>query len=88
MLKIHPGFEAIAILTGPAALIIGYHNLSSYLSPPRPYSAEIVGIIHQTAPKCSAPSESQSLRCDENVQHLSRCGDPAHNVIAVRLPRC
>jgi hypothetical protein len=46
MLKIHPGFEAIAILTGPAALIIGYHNLSSYLSPPRPYSAEIVGIIH------------------------------------------
>ncbi len=34
MAKMHPGFTAIAILLGPAALIIGHQKITSYLSSP------------------------------------------------------
>ena len=32
MSKIHPGFTAVVILLGPAALIIGHQKLSNYFS--------------------------------------------------------
>jgi hypothetical protein len=34
MAKMHPGFTAIAILLGPAALIIGHQKITNYLSSP------------------------------------------------------
>jgi hypothetical protein len=74
MLKIHPGFKAIAILLGPAALIITYHNISSYFSPPTPYNLELVKELQKVYHDCSRlPKLQRSVRCDEYMNYLDGC---------------
>jgi hypothetical protein len=48
MRKIHPGFIAIAILMGPAALITAHHKISEYLSPPLHQNTEALNLIRHT----------------------------------------
>jgi hypothetical protein len=74
MLKIHPGFKAIAILLGPAALIITYHNIANYFSPAQPYNPELVKVSQEVYQNCSGlPKLERTVRCDEYVNYLDGC---------------
>jgi hypothetical protein len=74
MRKIRPGITAIAILMGPAALIIGHQKISEYLSPSEPNNAEPVEVLWQIYHSCSEPTKLQrTVRCDEYVRYLDRC---------------
>ena len=74
MLKIHPGFKAIAILAGPAALIAGFHSLYDYFTPRRPYDPAIMKVMQELYSKCSeVPKLQRTVRCDEYVTYFDRC---------------
>jgi hypothetical protein len=74
MRKIHPGFMAIAILLGPAALISGHHKLSSYLSSPDLSAPDPVKVLQQIYLKCSEPPKLQrTVQCDQYVSYIEQC---------------
>ena len=74
MRKIHPGFTAIAILLGPAALISGHHKLSSYLSSPDQSAPDPVKVLQQIYLKCSEPPKLQrTVQCDRYVSYVDQC---------------
>ena len=74
MRKIHPGFTAIAILLGPAALISGHHKLSSYLSSFDLPEPDPVKVLQQIYLKCSEPPKLQrTVQCDRYVSYVDQC---------------
>jgi hypothetical protein len=74
MRKIHPGFIAIAILTGPAALITAHQKISEYLSPALVQNTETPDLIRQTYERCSAPPKLQrTVQCHEFVNWFEAC---------------
>lgn len=74
MLKIHPGFKAIAILAGPAALIAGVHSLYDRFLPPRPYDPAVMKVMQELYSRCSeVPKLQRTVRCDEYVTYFERC---------------
>jgi hypothetical protein len=74
MRKIHPGFTAIAILMGPASLIIGHQKISDYLSPPKLADAEPIEVLQQIYHRCSEPPRLQrTVQCDEYVKYFDGC---------------
>jgi len=74
MLKIHPGLKALAILIGPASLIIGHQKLSDYLSPPDSYDAELAEVLQDIYQDCSEPPKLQrTVQCDEYVKYVDGC---------------
>lgn len=74
MLKIHPGFKAIALLAGPAAIVAGYQSLFNYFSPPRPYDPEVITVMRNIYQKCSEPPKLQrTVRCGEYISHFDEC---------------
>jgi hypothetical protein len=74
MRKIHPGFIAIAILMGPAALVTAHHKISEYLSPPLHQNTEALNLIRHTFEKCSAPPKLQrTVQCHEYVSWFEAC---------------
>lgn len=74
MRKIHPGFIAIAILMGPAALIIGYQKVSEYLVPASPHDPEALSLIRNTYESCTQPPKLQrTVQCDRYVIWYKTC---------------
>jgi hypothetical protein len=74
MRKIHPGFTAIAILLGPAALISGHHKLTSHLSSPDPAVPDLAKVLHQIYLKCSEPPKlRRTVQCDQYVSYVEQC---------------
>ncbi len=74
MRKIHPGFTAIAILLGPAALISGHHKLSSYLSSPDRSAPDPVKVLQQIYLRCTEPPKLQrTVQCDQYVSYVDQC---------------
>ena len=74
MRKIHPGFTAIAILLGPAALISGHHKLSSYFSLPDRSAPDPVKVLQQIYLKCSeSPKLQRTVQCDQYVSYVNQC---------------
>jgi hypothetical protein len=74
MRKIHPGITAIAILMGPACLIIGHQNVSESLSLLKPISAEPIEVLQKIYQTCSEPPRLQrTVRCDEFVRYFDGC---------------
>jgi hypothetical protein len=53
MRKIQPGFTAIAVLMGPASLIIGHQKISDYLSPTKSREAEPIEVLQRIYHRCS-----------------------------------
>ncbi|MBL0407133.1 hypothetical protein JKG68_24680 [Microvirga aerilata] len=74
MRKIHPGFTAIAILLGPAALIMGHQKISGYLSAPQLSDPDPLKVLQQIYLKCSKPPKLQrTVRCDQYVSYVDQC---------------
>ncbi|MCB5174718.1 MULTISPECIES: hypothetical protein [Microvirga] len=79
MLKIHPGIKAIAILAGPAALIVGYHSVSQHFERPRPYDPRTAQIMWRIYEKCTElPKLQRTVRCDEYVTYFEGCAKGRH----------
>lgn len=74
MLKIHPGIKAIAILAGPAALIMGVHTVAKHLETPRPYDPRTAELMRSIYKRCTeAPKLERTVRCDEYVTYFEAC---------------
>jgi hypothetical protein len=74
MFKIHPGLKAIAILAGPAALILGVHAVSKHLEPSRPYDPRTAELMRGIYERCTAaPKLERTVRCDEYVSYFEAC---------------
>ncbi|MFD0466048.1 hypothetical protein ACFQY9_33430 [Microvirga aerilata] len=74
MRKIHPGFTAIAILLGPATLIMGHQKISGYLSAPQLPNPNPLKVLQQIYLKCSEPPKLQrTVQCDRYVSYVDQC---------------
>lgn len=74
MFKIHPGLKAIAILAGPASLILGYHAVSQHLEPSRPYDPRTAELMRNIYERCTAvPKLERTVRCHEYVSYFEGC---------------
>jgi len=73
MLKIHPGFKAIAILLGPACLIMGHQKLSAPAASDRA-AADPEQVLHRIHLACAErPKLQRAVQCDQDVRHVERC---------------
>ncbi len=73
MLKIHPGFKAIAILLGPACLIMGHQKLSAPAASDRA-AADPEQVLHRIYLACAErPKLQRTVQCDRYVRHVERC---------------
>jgi hypothetical protein len=74
MRKIHPGFKALAILLGPATLILAHQKASDYLSRAGAFDPERLHALQQVYATCSKPPRLQrTVQCDEYVRYFERC---------------
>jgi hypothetical protein len=76
MRKIHHGFIAIAVLLGPATLILGHEKLT--LTPAREVfeSFDPPQSLRQAFTRCAeAPKQERSAQCDEYVSFFEQCAN-------------
>jgi hypothetical protein len=74
MRKIHPGFKALAILLGPACLIIAHQKITEYAGQGIANPSDPAALIRQAYASCSeAPRLQQASGCDEFVGYLEQC---------------
>jgi hypothetical protein len=74
MRKIHPGFTALAILLGPASLIIAHQKIIEYAGQEVANSSDPAALIRQAYASCSeAPRLQQASGCDEFVGYFKQC---------------
>jgi hypothetical protein len=80
MLKLHPGFKAIAILAGPAALIVCHQALSESFSSRRPYDPAAIRVMQQIYQRCTErPRLERTVRCNEYATYIEGCMHSAHS---------
>ena len=73
MRKIHPGFIALAILLGPASLIIGHQKITQVLKQEALSPSDPAALI-QLAYTCADSTQPQSTSpCDEYLALVERC---------------
>jgi hypothetical protein len=91
MRKIHHGFIAIAILGGPASIILAHQKLTETLPQEVSVPADIGAIVQQTYSRCAeALRPARPSQCDGNIQSFDECAarkntcDP-HSVYEVLL---
>jgi hypothetical protein len=74
MRKIHRGFIAIAILGGPASLILAHQKLTETLPQEASRAAAATTLVQRAYSLCSqAPQPSRSPRCDDDIQSFDQC---------------
>jgi hypothetical protein len=74
MRKIHPGFTALAILLGPASLIIAHEKITDYAGQEVANPSDPSALIQQVNASCSeAPRLQQASGCDEFVRYFKQC---------------
>ncbi|KFG69470.1 hypothetical protein [Microvirga sp. BSC39] len=74
MRKIHHGFTALAILLGPASIIIAHQKITDTSQQEQVSSSNSATIIRQAYTYCSElPSFQRPSRCDEYLDHFERC---------------
>jgi len=75
MRKIHPGFTALAILLGPASVIIAHQKITEYAQQKKVSSPDAAAAIRQAYVYCSElPQLQRPSRCNEFDGDLERCG--------------
>ena len=91
MRKIHHGFVAIAILGGPASMILAHQTLTETLTQGESNPSDVTAIVQQAYSRCSeAPLPVRPSLCDEYIQSFDQCSarknecDP-HSVYEVLL---
>ena len=76
MRKIHHGFIALAILLGPASVIIAHQKITDFFQQEEISSSDSTAVIRQAYAYCSElPPFQRSSRCDEYLDHFERCAD-------------
>ena len=74
MRKIHTGFIAIAILLGPATLILAHERLTRTPAKGLFESFDPPPILRQAYTQCAeAPKHQRSAQCDEYVTFFEQC---------------
>ncbi len=74
MRKIHPGFIAIAMLLGPATLILAHEKITRTPAQVAFESFDPPPILRQTYMRCAeAPKQQRSAQCDESVSFFDHC---------------
>jgi hypothetical protein len=80
MRKIHHGFIAIAILGGPASIILAHQTLTEILTPGETNPSDVAAIVQQAYSKCSeAPRPIRPSLCDEYIRSFDQCAARNHN---------
>lgn len=73
MRKIHPGFKALAILLGPASIIIGHQKITEHFQQDIA-APSYAAIIRQAYVYCSElPQLQRHARCDEYLGYFEQC---------------
>lgn len=74
MLKIHPGFTALAILMGPASIIIGHQKVTEYFQHDIAARTDTASLVQQVYAGCSETSQSQrASQCREYMGRFEQC---------------
>jgi hypothetical protein len=74
MRKIHPGFTALAILLGPASIIIGHQKITGYLQPDVANPSDTAALVQQAYAHCSeVPQLRRAAWCDEYMGYFEQC---------------
>jgi hypothetical protein len=74
MRKIHHGFIAIVILTGPASLILAHEKLTQTPAQEVFESFDPPPMLRQAYTQCAeAPKQQRSIQCDQYVSFFEDC---------------
>lgn len=91
MRKIHHGFIAIAILGGPASIILAHQTLTETLTQGASNPSDVAAIVQQAYSRCSeAPWPVRPSQCEDYLRSFDECAarknmcDP-HSVYKVLL---
>ena len=91
MRKIHHGFIAIAILGGPASIILAHQTLTETLTQGESNPSDVAAIVQQAYSRCSeAPRAARPSQCEDYIRSFDQCAarenecDP-HSVYEVLL---
>jgi len=91
MRKIHHGFIAIAILGGPASLILAHQKITEALPQDASNPSDVAAIVQQAYSRCAeAPLPVRPSQCDDYIRSFDECAarknacDP-HSVYEVLL---
>jgi hypothetical protein len=91
MRKIRHGFIAIAILGGPASIILAHQKLTETLPQNASNPSDVAAIIQQAYSKCAEASRAaRHSQCEEYIRSFDECAarknecDP-HSVYEVLL---
>jgi hypothetical protein len=91
MRKIHPGLIAIAILGGPASIILGHQKLTETLPQEMSRLCDVTALVSEAYSRGSkAPELLRSSQCDPCIRSSHRCVGPkkdceAHSIDEVVL---
>ena len=91
MRKIRHGFIAIAVLGGPASLILAHQKLTETLLQGASNPSDVAAIVQQAYSRCSeAPQAVRPSQCEDYIRSFDECAarknecDP-HSVYEVLL---
>ncbi|KLK89968.1 hypothetical protein AA309_28375 [Microvirga vignae] len=91
MRKIRHGFIAIAVLGGPASLILAHQKLTATLTHDASNPSDVAAIVQQAYSRCAeAPRRVRPSHCDDYIRSFDECAarknecDP-HSVYEVLL---
>jgi hypothetical protein len=74
MRKIHHGFIAIAILGGPATLILAHQTLTETLAKGASNPSDVAAIVQQAYSRCSgAPRPVRPSQCEDYIPSFDEC---------------
>ena len=74
MRKIHPGFIAIAILGGPAAVILGHQAYSERFSQAPTHESDAIRMVQHIYQECAqVPKVQRTRQCAELVTWIDHC---------------
>jgi hypothetical protein len=91
MRKIRHGFIALAILGGPASLILTHQNLTETLPQDASHPSDVAAIVQQAYSRCSeAPRAVRPSHCEDYIRSFDECaarknGCNPHSVYEVLL---
>ena len=91
MRKIRHGLIAIAILGGPASLILAHQKLTESLTQGASHASDVAAIMQQAYPRCAeAPQAARPSQCEDYIRSFDECAarknecDP-HSVYEILL---
>ena len=91
MPKVRHGFIALAILGGPASLILAHQKLTETLPQDASHPSDVAAIVQQAYSRCSeAPRAARPSQCEDYIRSFDECAarknecDP-HSVYEVLL---